>query len=84
MVMVIFNIELKAGAIGKNRQKANQHLEVRYKEDLSLNDGLAIILSTLKEGYDGEVNERNIEIAVLNSSGFELLTPEQIKIYLKD
>jgi 20S proteasome alpha/beta subunit len=42
------------------------------------------MISTLKEGYDGEVNDKNIEIAVLKSGGFELLTPEQIKNYLKD
>jgi 20S proteasome subunit alpha 2 len=77
-------LELKAGAVGKNRLKANQNLEKRYKEDLSLDDGLAIVISTLKEGYDGEVNERNIEIAVLKNNGFELLTPDQIKNYLKD
>lgn len=64
--------------------KANQNLEKRYKDDLSLDDGLAILISTLKEGYDGEVNERNIEIAVLRNNGFELLTPDQIKNYLKD
>ena len=64
--------------------KANQNLEKRYKDELSLDDGLAIVISTLKEGYDGEVNEKNIEIAVLKSNGFELLTPDQIKNYLKD
>ena len=75
---------MKAGAIGKNRQKATQNLEKRYKEELSLDDGLAIIISTLKEGYDGQVNEKNIELAILKSTGFELLSPEQIKNYLKD
>ena len=84
MVKDLLILELKAGAIGKNRQKAIQNLEKRYKEDLSLDDGLAIIISTLKEGYDGEVNEKNIEIAVLKSNGFELLTQDQIKNYLKD
>ena len=84
MVKLKVYLELKAGAIGKNRMKANQNLEKRYKDELSLDDGLAIVISTLKEGYDGEVNEKNIEIAVLKSNGFELLTPEQIKNYLKD
>ena len=46
--------------------------------------GLSIMISTLREGYDGEVTENNIEIAILKSSGFELLTPEQVKNYLKD
>ena len=76
--------ELKGGAIGKNRLRATQNLERRYKDGLSIDDGLGIIISTLREGYDGEVTEKNIEIAVLKSTGFELFTPEQIKNYLKD
>ena len=76
--------ELKAGAVGKNKSRATQNLERRYKDGLSIDDGLGIIISTLREGYDGEVNEKNIEIAILKSTGFELLTPEQIKNYLKD
>ena len=43
-----------------------------------------IIVSTLREGYDGEVSETNIEIAILKNTGFQLLTPEQVKNYLKD
>ena len=76
--------ELKAGAIGKNKSRATQNLERRYKDGLSIDDGLSIMISTLREGYDGEVTENNIEIAILKNSGFELLTPEQVKNYLKD
>lgn len=75
---------MKAGAIGKNRSKALQNLEKRYKDGLSLDDGLAIVISTLREGYDGEITENNIELAILKSTGFELLTPEQIKNYLRE
>jgi hypothetical protein len=42
------------------------------------------VISTLREGYDGELNENNIELAILKSTGFELLTPDQVKNYLKD
>jgi len=76
--------ELKAGALGKGRQKAIQSLERRYKDGLSLDDGLAIIIDTLREGYDGELNEKNIEIAIVNSDGFRLLSSEDIKNYLRD
>jgi 20S proteasome subunit alpha 2 len=77
-------LELKAGAIGKNRVKATQNLEKRYKDGLSLDDGLSIVISTLREGYDGEVTENNIELAILKSTGFELLTPDQIRNYLRE
>jgi hypothetical protein len=45
---------------------------------------LSIVISTMREGYDGELNENNIELAILKSTGFEMLTPEQIKNYLKN
>lgn len=84
MVFKFFILELKAGAIGKNRVKATQNLEKRYKDGLSLDDGLSIVISTLREGYDGEITENNIELAILKSTGFELLTPEQVRNYLKE
>ena len=42
-----------------------QNLERRYKDDLSIDDGLGIIISALREGYDGEITEKNIEIATI-------------------
>ena len=80
---LIFYLELKAGAIGKSRVKATQILEKGYKDGLSLDDGLSMVISTLREVYDGEITENNIELAILKSTGFELLTPEQVKNYLK-
>ena len=51
--------------MGKNRQRATQNLERRYKDGLSIDDRLGIIISTLREGYDGEITEKNIEIATI-------------------
>ena len=42
-----------------------RNLERRYKDGLSIDDGLGIIISTLREGYDGEITEKNIEIATI-------------------
>ena len=42
-----------------------QNLERRYKDGLSIDNGLGIIFSTLREGYDGEITEKNIEIATI-------------------
>ena len=42
-----------------------QNLERRYKDGLSIDNGLGIIISTLREGYDGEITEKNIEIATI-------------------
>ena len=37
----------------------------KIKDGLSIDDGLDIIISTLREGYDGEITEKNIEIATI-------------------
>ena len=42
-----------------------QNLQRRYKDGLSFDDGLGIIISTLREGYNGEITEKNIEIATI-------------------
>ena len=76
--------ELKAAAIGKNKNRATQNLERRYNDSLSIDDGLNVIISTLREGYDGEVNENNIEISIIKKNGFQLLAPEEVKNYLKE
>jgi len=43
---------LKAGAKRKYRAHTTQNLEILYKDGLSLDDGLSIIISTIREGYD--------------------------------
>ena len=42
-----------------------QNLERKYKDGLSIDDGLGIIISTLREGYYGEITEKNIENATI-------------------
>ena len=37
----------------------------KIKDGLSIDDGLGIIISTLREGYDGEITKKNIEIATI-------------------
>lgn len=75
--------ELKAGSTGKGKQKALQSLERRYKDDMSLDDGLGIVLDTLREGFDGEITEKNIEIAIINYDGFKSMTQDELKIFIK-
>ena len=74
--------EVKANATGKNETKANDDLERRYQDGMGLEDGIQIVLSILKEGYDGQMTENNLELAVINEKGYSLFTPEQVKNYL--
>lgn len=79
-----------ASAIGKNMANAKQFLEKRYRDDLGLEDAIHIALLTLKEGFDGDVTSKNIQIGVVRQSKknkeeweFVILTPNEISDYLQ-
>eukprot|EP01117_Protostelium_nocturnum_P001650 TRINITY_DN1201_c0_g1_i3.p1 TRINITY_DN1201_c0_g1~~TRINITY_DN1201_c0_g1_i3.p1 ORF type:complete len:235 (-),score=65.45 TRINITY_DN1201_c0_g1_i3:205-909(-) len=73
----------KASAIGKNTVNAKTFLEKRYKEDMELEDAIHNAILTLKEGFEGEMNENNIEIGIIGEDRkFRTLTPSQVKDYL--
>ena len=58
----------KASAIGKNSENAKSYLERRYQDDVLLEDAIHIALLTLKEGFEGEMNEKNIEIGIVSNT----------------
>eukprot|EP00164_Ancoracysta_twista_P000093 GFYU01000134.1.p1 GENE.GFYU01000134.1~~GFYU01000134.1.p1 ORF type:complete len:250 (-),score=67.96 GFYU01000134.1:186-896(-) len=73
----------KATAIGKNMFNAKTFLEKRYYDDIQIEDVIHTAILTLKEGFEGQMTENNIEIGVVRSDGkFNILTPNQIKDYL--
>lgn len=72
----------KATAMGKNCINGKSFLEKRYSEDLELEDAVHSAILTLKEGFEGQMTEDNIEIGVCNKDGFKTLTPTEIKDYL--
>ena len=76
----------KATAIGKNYENAKNFLERRYNEDMELDDAVHTALLTLKESYDGEMTEHNIEVGVINSVDkvFRVLTPAEVRDYLDE
>jgi 20S proteasome subunit alpha 2 len=76
----------KASAIGKNFSNAKTFLEKRYSEDLEVEDAIHTAILTLKEGFEGQINEHNIEIGVVRTSDriFKSLTPAEIKDYLSE
>jgi len=55
----------KATAIGKNNVNAKTFLEKRYNDDISLEDAIHTALLTLKEGFEGQMTEKTIEIGVV-------------------
>lgn len=76
----------KATAIGKNYINAKTFLEKRFQEDMELEDAIHTALLTLREGFEGEMNAKNIEVGIISKSEgvFRLLTPEQIQDYLDE
>ena len=44
--------------------------DLRYSEDLELEDAVHTAILTLKEGFEGQMTEDNIEIGICNEGGF--------------
>lgn len=60
-------------------------MERRYLDDMELDDAVHIALLTLRESYEGEMNENNIEIGIIGEDKiFRVLTPEEVKDYLEE
>jgi 20S proteasome subunit alpha 2 len=75
----------KATAIGKNYVNAKNFLERRYNEDMELDDAIHIALLTLRESYEGEMTEFNIEVGIVGEDGiFRILTPAEVRDYLDE
>lgn len=75
----------KASAIGKNATNAKNYLEKRYEEDMELEDAIHVALLTMKEGFEGEMTEKNVEIGIVDDSGkFRLLTHQEVSDYIKE
>merc|ERR1712000_462064 len=75
----------KASAIGKNFINAKTFLEKRYNEEMELEDAIHTALLTLKEGFEGQMTSKNIEIGIIDKATglFRVLTPEQVADYLE-
>eukprot|EP00057_Strongylocentrotus_purpuratus_P031347 XP_784338.2 PREDICTED: proteasome subunit alpha type-2 [Strongylocentrotus purpuratus] len=72
----------KATAMGKNHVSGKTFLEKRYNEDMELEDAVHTAILTLKESFEGQMNEDNIEIGICNETGFRRLAPAEVKDYL--
>ncbi|KAH7482196.1 Proteasome subunit alpha type-2 [Phytophthora ramorum] len=74
----------KATAIGKDSVSAKTFLERRYNDDLEIEDAIHTALLTLREGFEGEMDETNIEVGIIKEDKkFHVLTPAEVKDYLE-
>lgn len=76
----------KATAIGKNYENAKNFLERRYNDEMELDDAVHTALLTLRESYDGEMTEHNIEVGIISEADktFRILTAAEVKDYLDE
>jgi len=72
----------KATALGKSMLNGKSFLEKRYNEELELEDAVHTAILTLKESFEGQMTEDNIEIGIANEQGFHRLSPSEVKDYL--
>ncbi|KAG0591917.1 hypothetical protein KC19_1G211700 [Ceratodon purpureus] len=75
----------KASAIGKNVSNAKTFLEKRYTDDMELEDAIHTAILTLKEGFEGQISGKNIEIGIIDDKRiFKVLTPAEVDDYLAE
>ena len=78
----------KATSLGKGGSTAKGFLEKRFSDDLDIEDAIHTAILTLKDSFEGELTEKNIEIGVIRESDpkkqFKILTQSEIKDYLRE
>eukprot|EP01097_Dermamoeba_algensis_P009667 TRINITY_DN689_c0_g3_i1.p1 TRINITY_DN689_c0_g3~~TRINITY_DN689_c0_g3_i1.p1 ORF type:complete len:235 (-),score=42.68 TRINITY_DN689_c0_g3_i1:149-853(-) len=75
----------KASAIGKSMVNAKTFLEKRYSEDIELEDAIHTAILTMKESFEGDMTEHNIEIGIVGADNkFKILTPSEISDYTQE
>ena len=78
----------KATSMGQGSNTARGFLEKRFSDDLDIEDAIHTAILTLKDSFEGEMSEKNIEIGVIRNSdpnkAFKILTLSEIKDYLRE
>ncbi len=55
----------------------------RYSPTIELDDAVHAAILTLKESFEGQMMENNIELSVCNEKGFKVLDPSEVRDYLE-
>ena len=68
----------KATALGRGGSTAKGFLEKRFSDDLDIEDAIHTVILTLKDSFEGELTEKNIEIGIIREAdenkAFKILT----------
>lgn len=73
-------LEWKAVAVGKGAASAKAILEKRYRDGLDRDDAINIALLALKDGFEGTLSQRNVEIGYVSVTEkvFKVLSPAEV------
>lgn len=65
---------------------AKNFLERRYNDDVELDDAIHIALLTLRESFEGQMDEFNVEVGIVTAEErvFRVLSPAEVKDYLDE
>lgn len=77
----------KASATGKNSINAKTLLEKRYNNnpDMELEDAIHNAIIILKEGFEGAIDENNVEIGIVGEDQkFRILSPAEVRDYIRE
>eukprot|EP00300_Choanocystis_sp_HF-7_P034985 c48142_g1_i1.p2 GENE.c48142_g1_i1~~c48142_g1_i1.p2 ORF type:complete len:252 (+),score=58.22 c48142_g1_i1:48-758(+) len=73
----------QAASLGRNYLNARTFLEKNYNPDMDLEDAIHVALEALKEGFDGAMDETNIELGIVDESlVFRVLEPAELREYV--
>jgi 20S proteasome subunit alpha 2 len=75
----------KAAAIGTGMLAAEDFLKKRYTEDIPLDDAIHRAIRILKERFQGDLTEENLEIGIISpDTTFTIFSPQKIKDFLEE
>lgn len=74
--------------MGRGGDTARGYLEKTYQDDIDIEDAIHSAIKCLKDSFEGQLTERNIEIGVIKSAdkdkAFRQLTNDEIVDLLKE
>ena len=78
----------KATALGRGASETKAFLEKTFADDLDIGDATHLAIKALKNSFDGELTNRNLEVGIIKTSDpekrFHVLTDEEIKDLLRE
>ena len=78
-------IQYKATAIGSGRSAAMEIFEEQYKEDLSIDDAIALAITAINEATEHDTTSDNVEIAIIKKDDgkYVKLSKDDVTSYIE-